>query len=836
METLRTCIRILFSRRRPESLLINTDRGEVALEKDKFARFYQQYFPELTLDQCLVSADMAEQYYMAPPERYSQMKSYRKRCVMNILLHFSKEVLIEDAGYPVCRFEHLLRWHSMASFVGEDLLTTSFLASKDEDAGVDRSDFDWPIAIAHDDVQVNNLFTRKMADIHMHLKGSSGNFDLNWLALMNHVANRGDEFKDLQTSQQPSVVLENAGNGQPSLYAFAVLAAMIRVFLFKIYCRKVSFKDDDSLTFIAQNLEVEDVMLPFLADKVDDIVAGERLMKQVNADTLPIYDYVSNPTKDYIMRNPAIVLSCERKFMYSCFRECYGGRMSADHVVLFYKYLLIKNKIRNELVQSNAIVGFKNFDTYDRRKAVFMDNYPEYKSLVEPLALGLYFYTGVPRLVEARIAPKDSLPLLHDAVKDIEKRVNRRLEDGSDYGYVIHFIKEEDKNKGTTAVARHASIRDKVRKQAYYIAEFRQRSSLADRIYGIDAANSEILARPEVFAQAFRYLRGERFTDPDNKAKKNLGMTYHVGEDFMSMLDGLRAVDEVIHYMRFERGCRLGHAIILGVDPEKYLSARHKTLLLKKHTLLDNLAWAVVEYDGDGNGNRAMAAIKYMKDTFRSVYRDVYGSEASDGTIRTYYDSWLLRGDNPERYLSIVSAGNSDVYLGPLLTRWSHYDFNDDAAANDARNNEDARTLYYRYHYDDTARVKGDETISYQCPAGTVDVLKSLQEKVYGKVQRLGIGIESNPTSNVRIGGIVRYVDHPIFKFLPVMGGENSVLASINTDDRGVFDTSLEREFSLLACALYKKHNHDSSQPDMRKTMVWLDELRENAIMQYFGN
>ena len=132
--------------------------------------------------------------------------------------------------------------------------------------------------------------------------------------------------------------------------------------------------------------------------------------------------------------------------------------------------------------------------------------------------------------------------------------------------------------------------------------------------------------------------------------------------------------------------------------------------------------------------------------------------------------------------------------------------------------------------------MKGDETISYQCPAGTVDVLKSLQEKVYGKVQRLGIGIESNPTSNVRIGGIVRYVDHPIFKFLPVMGGENSVLASINTDDRGVFDTSLEREFSLLACALYKKHNHDSSQPDMRKTMVWLDELRENAIMQYFGN
>ena len=100
----------------------------------------------------------------------------------------------------------------------------------------------------------------------------------------------------------------------------------------------------------------------------------------------------------------------------------------------------------------------------------------------------------------------------------------------------------------------------------------------------------------------------------------------------------------------------------------------------------------------------------------------------------------------------------------------------------------------------------------------------------------MGIGIESNPTSNVRIGGMSRYEDHPIFKFFPVESDEDSVLASINTDDRGVFETSLEREFSLLACALYKKHSRNASNPDMRKTMAWLDELRENAIIQYFGN
>lgn len=66
------------------------------------------------------------------------------------------------------------------------------------------------------------------------------------------------------------------------------------------------------------------------------------------------------------------------------------------------------------------------------------------------------------------------------------------------------------------------------------------------RIRGIDAANSEILARPEVFAQAFRFLRNELRTD--TQYPNNLGMTYHVGEDFLDAVDGLRAVDEVLTF------------------------------------------------------------------------------------------------------------------------------------------------------------------------------------------------------------------------------------------------------------------------------------------------
>lgn len=834
MEILRTCIRILFSQRRPESLLIDLDGdSRVSLDRYKFARLYQHYFPEMTLDQCLVSAEMAEKYYMASPEGANILKTARQRCVMNILLHFSKEALLEKNGYPVCRFEHLLRWHSLASYVGEDLLTTSYLASKDECSRYDRRCFDWPIVINHDDAQVNHLFTKKMADIHLHLKGSSGNFDLNWMALMNHVSNREKEFESLSNSQNTLLMLETTSILQPSLYSLAVMAAMIRVFLYKVYFKKSSVESDSSLRYLVENLESPETMYPFLADKVDDIVASARLLEGFSSNSFPVYDYVSNPSMADIKRNPNVILAGERELIYRCFRECYGGRMQSGHILMFYKYLLIKNRVRNELVQSNSIVGFKNFDNYDRRKSVFVERYPEYKNLLEPYALGLYFYEGKPRLVEPRIAPKDSLALLNDNISDIDKRVQGYFGSIENYGYVIHFIKAKDDNFNKMPVARHALLRDKVMRQAYYIDEFCRRSMYSSRILGIDAANSEILTRPEVFAQAFRFLCGERKTKLSGRENGDLGMTYHVGEDFMSLLDGLRAVDEVIHYMGFARGSRLGHAIVLGVDPERYLRSRHHTLLLKKHTLLDNIAWALTEYE---EASHSMETVKYMKSVFRSVYRDVYGGEVNDGTIGDYYDAWLLRGDNPERYLQMDTSSDSEPYFGPMLTRWSHYDFNVDEAANKARRNPAARRLYQRYHYDVRVREKGKEIYSYNCPSGTEDVLVSLQKKIFRKVQSLGVGVESNPTSNVRIGGMSRYENHPIFKFFPVESGEDSVLASINTDDRGVFETSIEREFSLLACALYKKHSRNASNPDMRKTMAWLDELRENAIIQYFGN
>mgnify|MGYP003412545545 FL=1 len=88
--------------------------------------------------------------------------------------------------------------------VTEDLLTTSYLAAQDLQRNTKRRNFDWPAYINHDNREINNILSKPLGELHMHLKGSSYNFDLSWISLMNNIwqmqkcfenAYKGHEYK-----------------------------------------------------------------------------------------------------------------------------------------------------------------------------------------------------------------------------------------------------------------------------------------------------------------------------------------------------------------------------------------------------------------------------------------------------------------------------------------------------------------------------------------------------------------------------------------------------------------------------------------------------------------
>lgn len=142
---------------------------------------------------------------------------------------------------------------------------------------------------------------------------------------------------------------------------------------------------------------------------------------------------------------------------------------------------------------------------------------------------------------------------------------------------------------------RHYRKRYDIWKQALEIIKFREwYPSSASRVRGIDACSQEIGCRPEVFAPVFRLLgchSASEFKDGVEIPLPKLGKTYHVGEDFLDLVDGLRAIQEAIYFLNLDCGDRLGHAIALGIDVDNWYAGKQNRIALPVQDLLDNLAW-----------------------------------------------------------------------------------------------------------------------------------------------------------------------------------------------------------------------------------------------------
>ena len=117
-----------------------------------------------------------------------------------------------------------------------------------------------------------------------------------------------------------------------------------------------------------------------------------------------------------------------------------------------------------------------------------------------------------------------------------------------------------------------------------------------------------------------------------------------------------------------------------------------------------------------------------------------------------------------------------------------------------------------------------------------IDIIEKLQLRMCEEISRCGIIVEMNPTSNLKITDISRYIDHPILKMDRNDLVSNThrepasqMLVTINTDDQGIFATSLEKEYTLMAAALSKdKKNSEHS------ILRWLNHIRETADVTSF--
>lgn len=787
--------------------------------------------------------------------------------VFRIITDMSKKLLGLDGDEIRCRFDQMLRWREISFPFGQDIFTCAFLADYDLNRGFETKCFTWFPIIRSDNDRLNNILKEGIAENHFHLGGSTKIFELNWISLMNQIDGRLHDFSKInRTLQDHYADPYDVFGKRESFYAECQRAALYRVYLFSV------IKENDFLTQklegIMCQLKKGAILEEFVADIQDAIVLAEK-MYGARLDG-SILDYTLEKSMVNENAGDCRLLAGERKFLYDCFRYISSDIFSEEQKNIFYAYLVIRTDFRGEIIQTNGQVGFANFLNYQNRKEYFIEGKRAYEDELVRLALNESLKKNNVVSLEARICPKDTSAKLFQALRNYERIVTEERAEGDKKRdidgmeekakkkakkeaydkliYVFHFPKDFDK-PFVHGVPRNDIVRRKsVRQARSIVALLEMRMGINEHIRGIDACSSEIACRPEVFGQVFRYLSDtvvmcsgvrENVCRTSYKTRK-LYTTYHAGEDFFDIADGLRAIDEALLFCGLKRGSRLGHALALGICPEKYYKFKGYKIVLSKQILLDDIVWMLCK--ADEFGCRIDTSLKSrLEEKYINLYEEIFKdnmSYKSPVSVYEYYQSWKLRGDKPELYRLGEEEFKKKI-TGTELERFDRYQLND-RVGNDLRKNNLYRELYFAYHYNKHVRCKGEEITEFKTDQSYSKFMRQLQDHMICQLVDKGIGIETNPSSNYLIGTIKKYEDHPILRFnarkLRPVEPNTSLSVSINTDDQGVFDTLLENEYALMALALKKAKDNDSNLIyDIEDIYEWIDYVRRMGIEQVFS-
>jgi len=824
-------------------------------------RAWNSVFPAVSVSKITSEVFQSLAYTQYPSFSYEEIESIRKLLakhmepvsksvtvapsVFHLLVRMGKRVFREQGNRLVCNFSQMLAWQNVYQKLGQDLFTTAFLAYEDIQRGrPSRKEFAWEAVIKTDNSQLNMLLQQGIAENHCHLGGTTQNFPLSWACIMNcphtiHLA-------DLKIKQNLQANYSRGITGNVWPWRKRLLwASYLRIELFKclegeIPGRRFSLNMDSQHFYPMLHVKRELHRLK--------ICYGAQIMQKGRPAFTLDYALRSSDCKNGLLQNHNRLLSGERSFLYRCFRACFDGTFSEYTQNWFYMYLLIKENFRAELIQVNRQAGFKNFKDYQDRKDSIYENIAGYKAEAIRLSVNANLQDQNIKSFEVRIAPKNTAEEMCQQIRNYDRLVNDAERTPTDFRhfYVYHFIKSPDSGAHPDR-PRNQNIRNSSRKSAKALSYALQHSShFRSRVWGIDAANTEIGCRPEAFATAFRYLKDigpvQRQTEIfDLTTQPRIFTTYHVGEDFYDIVDGLRAIDEAVKFLHLNRGDRLGHALAMGVEPAVHYEFKNRRVVLPKQDLLDNIVWLLYRSQelGIDIDPKSRTILNTMADHYLSeIYRNNMPAEHQNTGLYEYYCAMQLRGDAPELYHVIPYKGKACL----LHNAYERYMEDPREGLEAYRNSTAIAALYQCYHFNKAARKAGDQIAEFPVSEDYIDLIRNMQDGLARELMESGIMIECNPTSNYLIGTFRRYDAHPIFRFNNVgltrtdgkFQPSAQLSVSINTDDLGVFDTSLENEYAILAASLERLTMGNEKMYSRYSIYDYLDRVRKMGIEQSF--
>lgn len=712
-------------------------------------------------------------------------------------------------------FDDLLEWDGFINKIENKL----FIAAYQTINGINEDDLIFAQTVNHNNKRLYDIFRRiGLSENHMHLKASGYINDINWRSFIEHsLFEKNDYIQFVEKSGIFSAQPKSKENVQ-ELVEYILKFKVIRLSLEAIVKKDIPIDESKIIGFVIDVLQSDDVLQTVVnANHKFDIESITEALsdKRPNLDDeLGVIKYAYFELE--FLREMMILLIANNTTQYT-------------KVLLFFFNLYIcgMTDLKFQFLQDNLGMGFAKFKEKEDNKSLFIKK--KNKDDVIRSAFHKYYTERFIKKIEFRIGPEDN-PQKY--ISEIEKMNQMNVEECNmairncvkqgieppsqiQFGLIIHFIKTL-KSSNESIIQNEDSKRVKLEHETNILIETLllinqidsdSNYSLKNKIVGIDTANYEFDNRPTLYSQYFRKMRL-------NEDGKRLFFTYHVGEEFPTLSNGLRAIDEVLTFCDYRANDRLGHALALGINVTDYYDIKRNKIMSSIGDFLDDLVWMyslLIEHDPIKYENYLL----FLKQEY-SKYAHILFDQSEIPAFDDYFDFYFLKGDCPDIYL------NYQEYMTyqEVCQRYAHKLNFSNIWHKSAFMNKRARNLFIKYSFSEPFREKYDQSLGIVVKESFIKCLEIVQNIIRKKVLRMRIFVESNPTSNKKISYIDQYIKLPSLNLnrhhLQSIDDnlKINIPISINTDDSSIFQTNLTNEYSFVAAALIREGYDEESVYD----------------------
>lgn len=733
---------------------------------------------------------------------YYVSKANRNYCaskvnLLDLYCYIVEELLHFEADDLTVSFDKLLEWNGLIDKVDSHI----FFAMKAATTGRHIKSTDLH-RVKHDNARLTQLLKddKGLSENHMHLKGSGYTTDMNWF-----------DFCLRESIMDPRlhrILTERKGKTFHDTLSFHK-AGYLKLYLFQQYLKWDLLSEEAIKQIIASTTLIE---FELHALKIQSEI--QRLIAKFKEN---YQNYLSIPRESFLV---------ERQFLKDQFTHYLQHKLSDFEVYLLNCYLLAMNQFKALFYQNNKGMGFRKFKDSEEIKEELLND--DSSTRIFKTVFDKYYSEGGVSKVEFRIAPKstvDEYYKLIDTLDYLNKEAYERqlaidkLTPKLSYGLIIHFIKDPDEALGEDGFSRKEKTAVKLDYHANVIQKFFEQSNetkkeYASKIVGLDTANYELNVRPEVFGTYFRKLRQEIAQN------HHLHFTYHVGEEFVTLADGLRAMDETIEFLNYKRGDRFGHGMALGHDAEYYFKLKGNSIYCGLEAYVDDIVWMYYLISDCSNKdlkNRFeqthQISISILLDYLEQEFtKEIQKFPGQPPTMYDYFCAYKLRGDDPSLYVedevNYLEQSYFEQSYKQLIAKYGvKFNYHNKYHRQSFRNTN-ARKLYFNYQYAKDFKMLRDQWSHFEVTHQYKCCIQLAQTILRNKVYELEIGIEANPSSNRKISFVNKYTQLPFLKFNSLFledSSKENLSISINTDDSAIFQTDLSLEYAYVCAALFRE-------------------------------